>query len=161
MAAKKKVSKSVERRVAVSKAAPKPRIVEKAPLGEVLVTLDRVIAFLDHATVALNSQATAMTALQRLIESANKTQITGKPTEPVAPVVSKPAAVVAPVAPKVEATADHTASWGTVKNKLVQLTTHEAIDILMGQIERSTILRADEKEELKGDCLARKELTPF
>ena len=156
--AKKVVSKSVQRRVAVQTAAKKApvRKVEKAPLGDVLVALDRVIAFLDHATTALNAQSAEFRALK--LECANFKSVSA------APIIRTNAEVEAAIvkkAPEVAAPVEHTPSYEIVMKKLPLCASHEAVVILRGQIENSTKLRADEKVELLKNCKAREDLIPF
>lgn len=151
--AKKVVSKSVQRRVAVQKTAvvKKPvREVQKAPLSDMLVTLDRVIAFLDHATTALNKMNSTMENFSRMTAGVAVEKVLAK--EAVATPVKKEE-VAAPV--------EHTPSYEIVMKKLPLCNAHDAVDILIGQINNSTKLRADEKVDLLERCQARKDLIPF
>ena len=151
MKAKKKAGASTKKPVVAS--APKQ--------SELLVTLDRVIAFLDHATVALNNHSSTV---KGLVDALART--------PVAPSRSEERRVAVQTAtPKIEysnqrmiddeAPVEHTASYNIVMKKLPVLVDHEAIDLLVGQIKGSVRLTKEEKVELLEACAARKSLVPF
>lgn len=163
-------------------ASKKPvREVQKAPLGEVLVTLDRVIAFLDHATTALNANTAELKSLKAEV---NRIEISGTPSArevgaaiareivtPTATVVTEVRAATREEAREVNAVikdarppvaeVEHTPSYEIVMKKLPLCADHEAVEIIIGQINRSEKLRADEKPDLLARCQARKDIIPF
>ena len=141
MKAKKKAGASTKKPVVAS--APKQ--------SELLVTLDRVIAFLDHATVALNNHSSTV---KGLVDALARTPVAAAPVVRLRSEVQQTAA---PVKEEVE----HTASYNIVMKKLPVLVDHEAIDLLVGQIKGSVRLTKEEKVELLEACAARKSLVPF
>lgn len=162
MATKKVVSKSVQRRVAVQKSAvaKKPvREVQKAPLGELLVALDRVVTFLDHAVTALNAQSIEFRALK--LECANlKSAPThgGIGASPVVSVKKDPVETPPPAAPS---EVEHTASYNIATKKMIAATSHEVIEIVLEQVNASTKLTKEEQVELRKFAAERKNEIPF
>ena len=146
MASKKK---AVVKKKSVAVAKPAHRE------SELLVTLDRVIAFLDHATTALNRMEAAVKGL------AANSVVTPTPVTHSRSEERRVAVQTATVKEEEVAPVEHTASYNIVMKKLPLTADHEAVDLLAGQIKQSTKLTREEKVELLEACTARKNLIPF